>query len=130
KYDPDGISGIINIVTKKNKLQGLTGNVGVNTSFENRYGGNLSLAYRKGKWNTYANYGYIKDNRNFSGDSYTETTFGNEITYLTQDEFSENPRQNHNVKTGVDFNLNDFNTISASGLFNTGKNDETGNIDY
>jgi len=130
KYDPDGISGIINIVTRKNKLQGFTGSIGVNTTLENRYGGNLSLAYRKGKWNIYANYGFNKDIRKFSGKSYRETYFENTLDILNQDEVSEDNRLNHNLKAGFDLNLNDRNTISISGLYNTGTEDETENIVY
>ena len=130
KYDPDGISGIINIITKKNRLQGFTGSVGVNTTFENRYGGNLSLSYRKNKWNIYTNYGFNKDIRKFSGESYRETYFGNEINILDQDEISENERLNHNLKTGIDLNINDRNTISASALYNYGNDNEFENIIY
>jgi outer membrane receptor protein involved in Fe transport len=130
KYDPDGISGIINIVTKKNKLVGFTGNVGLNTAFENRYGGNLSLSYRKGPWNVYGNYGYNKDIRKFTGDSYRETYFGGTTEILTQEEGSKDFRNNHNLKTGVDFNINDRNTISASVLYNTGDEDENEWIYY
>lgn len=130
KFDPDGISGIINIVTKKNKLQGFTGSVGANTSFENRFGGNLSLNYRKGKWNFTSNYGFNKDARKFTGSTYRETYFGNMVDVLDQDEKGNSDRLNHNIKFGVDYNLNDRNTVSAGVLFNTGENESTNKIIY
>lgn len=130
KYDPDGISGIINIITKKNKLQGFTGTVGANTSFENRYGANLSLNYRKGKWNFYSNYGFIKDVRKGTGDSYLETSFGDDVNIVQQYETSENDRISNNLKIGTDYNINDRNSISISGFYNKGNNDSWENIDY
>ncbi len=130
KYDPDGISGIINIITKKNKLQGFTGNIGANTSFEGRYGANLSLNYRKGKWNFYSNYAFTKDVRNSTGDSYRETTFGNMVNIITQEETGQNERLGHNIKIGTDFNINDHNSISVSALLNKGENESYESINY
>lgn len=120
KYDPDGISGIINIVTKKNKLQGFTGNVGINTSFEDRYGANLSLGYRHGKWNVFGNYGFNRNVRKFEGDSYSEIYSGDTTYFYEQREDGTDKGYNHNVKAGFDFNMNDHNTISASALYNSG----------
>ncbi len=130
KYDPDGISGIINIITKKNKLQGITGNVGVNTSFGNRYGANASLSYRKGKWNIYSNYGFTKDVRNSTGSSYREASFGTITSIVTQDESGQDNRIGNNVKLGADFNINDHNTLSASAFYNKGNSDSRDKINY
>jgi outer membrane receptor protein involved in Fe transport len=130
KYDPEGISGIINIITKKNKLQGFTGNIGANVSSNESYGGNFSLAYRKGKWNTYVNYGFNRRVSNNSGESYRETYFNDVTSILDQNEEEVDKGYNHNVKTGADFNLNDRNTISASALFNTGTGTEVENTIY
>ena len=49
KYDSEGTAGIINIITKKNTLQGVSGNV--NASGGNRNAGlSGSLNYRRNKW--------------------------------------------------------------------------------
>lgn len=130
KYDPDGISGIINIITKKNKLQGFTGNIGANVSSNESYGGNLSLAYRKGKWNTYVNYGFNRNVRDAWGKSYRETYFNDITEILRQNEDEVDKSIGHNVKAGVDFNLNDRNTLSASALYNTGNGEEDENVIY
>ena len=131
KYDPDGISGIINIVTKKNRLQGFTGNVGVNTSFEGRYGINGMLSLRKGKWNIYTNYAFTRDNTFNEGNSYRETYFRPDtIDVIKQNENGNNTRQTHNVKFGVDLNLNDRNTLSSSAMVNVGESEDDNNILY
>jgi outer membrane receptor protein involved in Fe transport len=131
KYDPDGISGIINIVTKKNRLQGFTGNVGVNTSFEGRFGVNGMLSLRKGKWNVYTNYSFTKDNSFNEGNSYRETYFNPDTTsIIKQNEAGNNSRQTHNVKFGADWNVNDKNTISTSLMLNSGNSEDDNNILY
>lgn len=43
KYEPDGATGIINIITKKNHLDGLSGNINLNAGNYGRYGGDRSL---------------------------------------------------------------------------------------
>ena len=49
KYDSEGTAGIINIITKKNTLQGISGNVNASGGNQNA-GLSGSLNYRKNKW--------------------------------------------------------------------------------
>jgi len=131
KYDPDGISGIINIVTKKNRLQGFTGSVGANTSFGGRYGLTGSLSLRKGKWNVYTNYGFNRDKTFSEGTSYRETYFRPDaVDVISQVENGNNSKTGHNLKFGVDWNANDKNTISTSAMLNIGKSEDDNNILY
>ncbi|MEA2106825.1 MAG: carboxypeptidase-like regulatory domain-containing protein, partial [Bacteroidota bacterium] len=50
KYDPDGTSGIVNIITKRNKMQGINGVVNLNAGMYDRYGGDFLINYRKEKF--------------------------------------------------------------------------------
>ena len=54
KYKPDGTSGIINIVLKKNKSLGLNGSIIGNVGNESRYNGNITANYNTGKFNFFA----------------------------------------------------------------------------
>ncbi|MBO4771138.1 MAG: carboxypeptidase regulatory-like domain-containing protein, partial [Bacteroidales bacterium] len=51
KYDPEGTTGIINLVTKKNVVQGLNGVVNANVGSQGRIGGDFLLNKRSGKVN-------------------------------------------------------------------------------
>jgi outer membrane receptor protein involved in Fe transport len=55
KYDAQGSTGIINIVTKKTNILGINGNVSVGAGTNDKYNGNLGLNVRKGKWNAFLN---------------------------------------------------------------------------
>ena len=55
KYDAQGTSGIINIITKKDGRFGMNGNVTLGVGTGNKYNGNLGLNARKGKWNVFLN---------------------------------------------------------------------------
>src|ERR1041384_6970564 len=64
KYTPEGASGIINLVLKRKTDEGLKGSLGLNAGMDDRYNGNLRLAYGDGGLNLFLNYSPRKNNRN------------------------------------------------------------------
>ncbi len=92
RYNPDGTAGIINIVTKKNKLKGLSGNINLNVGNYNRYGGNLLLNYASKKWNVFL--GADVNNIERPGYLFQERiTYKNDTTYFTRSEGEENRKR-------------------------------------
>jgi len=65
KYDAQGLTGIINIVTKKDKKFGINGSATLGIGTGDKYNGNLSLNARKGKWNVFLNSSF-RFNSNFN----------------------------------------------------------------
>lgn len=119
KYDPEGMSGIINIILHKNTMVGFNGSLNTGLSYERepKFNSSLNMNYRNGKFNFYgnysnnisksANYGYI--------DRIDQNTLQN-VDILDD-------RTSHVFKAGVDFYLNDKNTISIftnQNIFNGG----------
>ncbi|MGY0036033.1 outer membrane beta-barrel protein [Pedobacter sp. NJ-S-72] len=147
KFDANGNAGIINIIYKKNKQEGFNGKVGFTTGLgalgqkkENLPGirrqyqntpkinPSLSLNYRKNKINTF-----------FQGDwLYTQTLNRNEFaerTYDTGETIRQQVKRNRTTtfataKTGLDWNIDDHNTLTVSGLFNREKITDHGDIPY
>ena len=60
KYNPEGMSGMINIILHKNANQGFNGsiNTGITQGENTRFNGSLDMNYKTGKVNFFTNYGY------------------------------------------------------------------------
>lgn len=55
KYDAQGTTGILNIITKKDGRFGMNGNATLGAGTWDKYNGSLGLNARKGKWNVFLN---------------------------------------------------------------------------
>ena len=118
KYDPDGMTGIINIVLKKNKWVGINGSVAAGVgNFGNNASANLS--YRDKKVNVFTNLNYRKFDFPFYIQNERITTF-NGGSYLYQDAEAYRSNKFYSGKLGFDYYINPYNTITLSGNFNTG----------
>jgi outer membrane receptor protein involved in Fe transport len=51
KYDPDGTTGIINVIMKKNIKDSFSGLINLTAGLNNKYRGDMNFNYRTGKWN-------------------------------------------------------------------------------
>ncbi len=116
KFDPDGTTGIINIVMKKTHKSGLTGVINASAGTGDKYSADFLLNYKTEKAGFYigANYG----DRSSSGTGNSlRTVFSDTLDYLLTESERIHQREYHSVKGGVDFYLNDNNTLSFSGKY-------------
>ena len=123
KYKPDGTSGIINIVLKKNVKTGWNGNVIANVGNRSRYNSSIGLNYKPGKLNVFGNYSYRKDNRlrlNNSNREYLDSN-GNIKSYYRQENQSYNKPYSHYITLGADYEINSHNSFGISGNYYTRK---------
>src|SRR5690606_11875472 len=125
KYNPEGMSGIINIVLHKDANLGFNGNLntGVTIGEYTRYNGSLNLNYRSGKLNFFGNVG---------------TNFGKRpqdalIEDLTNDSYQDlfilSDNQSMLYKLGLDYYINDKNTLSFFTNQNRFTGETSGDID-
>lgn len=108
KYNPEGMSGIINIILHKNTTIGFNGNLnlGLTNQKHAKFNSSIDMNYRNGKFNLYGNYG---------------NNIGKNTFYGTIDRPGDNSQQaldifnnnkSHLYKFGIDFYADDNNTIS------------------
>ena len=132
KYDPDGTSGIINIVLKKNKLKGFNGMLTANVGSGNLNGGNVadgsfSLSYRNGKFNAYGSYSgrYMTGYRN-NYSSLEQTFSDNSSLKIVQNRLGSDLNAGHTFRVGSDFYLKPRHVIGFSATGSIGQRDRTG----
>lgn len=126
KYDPDGTSGIINIVLKKNIKRGLNGNVQVSAATGNAYNGSAGLSMRNSKFNVYGNYSFDYREGYRNNYMYLRQQQGDTTILFDQEREGTDLSINHNLRLGMDHYLNDRNTLSWSLVGTTGVRERTG----
>jgi len=76
KYDAEGSAGIINIIMKKQKIQGSSGMVNLTAGTGNKYSGNINLSYKVSKF-SFTLGGDFTDNQSiFKSNSNVTDTLG------------------------------------------------------
>ena len=105
KYDPDGMTGIINIVLKKNRLRGVNGNVSVSRGTGNSNTASFGINYRTSKVNLFINYSnrVTQGFRNF----YSNRTraLSNDTELFDQNRFGRDLNDGNTLKTGLDYTI-------------------------
>ncbi|TRZ41798.1 outer membrane beta-barrel family protein [Robertkochia solimangrovi] len=133
KYNPEGMSGIINIVLHKNANIGFNGNVNIGLGYEveAKFNSSADLNYRNGKFNFYGSYGnnigkQVNDGQIERLDLASSPDYNE---YQVQKFGFNNNNKSHLYKLGFDFYLNDKNTISLFTNQNSFNGKGTGNTD-
>ncbi|MFY8008273.1 MAG: TonB-dependent receptor domain-containing protein [Flavobacterium sp.] len=110
KYNPEGMSGIINIILHKNSQEGFNGSInsGVTFGITPKTNSALNLNYKVGKVNFYTNYG-LNHGKN-ANEGYINSY---RPLFENKQEFGgDNLNTSHLVKLGMDYYINEKNTIS------------------
>jgi outer membrane receptor protein involved in Fe transport len=117
KYEADGQAGIINVIMKKEMLQGFSGNVNFGIATNDKQNGNLMLNYRLKKVNLYVGADYADNTYRNTIKINTKTTLNS--VERVDDGFTEefNTNDNMAVKGGIDYDINDKNNLSLSGSY-------------
>ncbi len=114
-FDAAGNAGFINIVLKKNLDDGLSGSYSLSAGYGKGETGNASLNfnYRKGKFNLYGDYSYLRDAR--------AQVFAFNRSVKLEDDFLETHsvserepiQSNHSGRLGLDVQLSESTVVGA-----------------
>lgn len=124
RYDAEGMAGIINIKTKKDKRSGVNGSVTIGAGTRDKYNGGVSLNNRTKKTNLNLSYNFREDTRRSSGFS----TRQNQLALLFPFEDSESAGRNQNInnsfRSSLDINLSNNTTLGLSGGYSERSEDK------
>lgn len=118
RYDPDGLSGILNIVLVKKKTPGYHAMVSLNAGTGDKYSGTVNFNIRQGKVNYFANFDYRYFNSTGSDITNRTTRIVNSLLntidtlYTFQNSNDSRGGLSNNLRGGLDFFLNQQNTLS------------------
>ncbi len=118
KYNPEGMSGMINIILHKNANLGFNGNIntGVTRGENTRFNGSLDMNYKTGKINFFTNYGLNTGVNSNTG------IINRRDNNSFQDFNIDNDRTSHLLKFGADIYINRKHTLSIYSTQNFSEN--------
>lgn len=117
RYEAEGMSGIINIVLKKERKQGINGSFEVVTGFRPNFGVAANINYRKNKLNFFLNYGIAYRVPISAGRLYQEVYGKDTTAILQQTNFSRVKTVANTIRGGLDYFFNEKNILTASYQF-------------
>lgn len=140
KYDPEGTSGVINLILKKEKKAGFNGSASLNVGTYENYNSSLNLNYRYDKWSLNAGYDFRHRTRPGTSSSFTDylgntATFrsgADSISYNFLDQVRErdNLDVSHNFRFGADYSLSPQKALSASVFYRTDNEEGSSDLLY
>ena len=112
KFDAQGMSGIINIITKKDSRLGLNGTASLGAGTRDKYNGSLNLNLKKDNWNVFLNSSF-RSNRNYHRTTNTGVFDDGTPMFYS---FDDNRRifSGWFNSVGAEYVVNDRNTISLT----------------
>jgi hypothetical protein len=135
KYDAAGTGGIINIVKKKNRKEGVNGNINASLAqgYYNKYNSGFTISYKNENYNIFFNNTYSY-NKNFGSRTVT-SDISNTNNKLLTEQISGNDgiskSRNYRPTMGIDIYLSKTTTLTLSGTagFGLSNNQLTSKMD-
>jgi len=121
RYDAEGTAGILNIILKRGKAEGLNGSVSVNTGIPDNHGASLNLNYRSKNFNIFNTSGY--NYRDIPGRAENNSeNFFSDNRFVEEDRDFDRIRNGFNINTGLEYFLSDKATLTGSFLYRNSNN--------
>jgi outer membrane receptor protein involved in Fe transport len=130
RYDAAGEVGIINIILKKEHKTGFNGTFMANGGYPSLYGGSYSINYRSLKLNLFSSYG--ADFRESPGYGESQQYYSSADTTFAYLQENDRVRSefSHNFVLGLDYFLNEFNSLTGSFTYNPSRGVNTATTNF
>lgn len=130
RYDAEGGGGILNILLKKGKTNGINGTIIGTTGVPDNHGLTGTLNYKTNQFNMFTNHGY--NNRNNPGTTKVNNTYNGTGNKLNEDRDTNRYNKGYNGNFGFDWFLDQSTTWTNTINYrrNTGTNEDDVNYTY
>ncbi|SOD97954.1 TonB-dependent receptor domain-containing protein [Spirosoma fluviale] len=130
RYEAEGMGGIINIVLKKERKEGINGSFDVITGYPSNFGAAANVNYRRKNLNFFVN--YTASFRNTPGRSslYQEVYDANTTFVYRQNSTNNLKGQNNNARAGIDYYFSPKSILTASYTWRLSKGKRFADIQY
>lgn len=119
KYDPDGDSGIINVVLKRNQKDSFSGLVNLTAGLRDKYRGDANFTYRTKKWDFTLGADFSDMHNLGTRSMLQKITNGDTITSRETLADGNMLHKGHNLKGGIDYLLSPSTTIGVVATIGT-----------
>lgn len=117
RYDAEGQAGIINIILKKEKNNGLNGSFQASTGYPHNHGASVNMNFRR-KWvNLFVNYGVDYRKGPGLGGGFQQFNLPDTSFMIDIDRNHLRSGTSHNVRFGADFYLSEKSSLTTSFLY-------------
>ena len=126
RYDASGTAGILNIILRRSKLQGLNGAITANAGYPTTAGISGNINYRTGDFNFFNTTGYSY--RESPGNALTETEYFNgddPSTFLNEKREFDRQDLGFTTNVGVEWYINDSASITTSLVYRNSDEENT-----
>ncbi|MGJ8594047.1 MAG: TonB-dependent receptor domain-containing protein [Aquaticitalea sp.] len=126
RYDASGTAGILNIILRRSKLQGLNGAITANAGYPTNAGISGNINYRTGDFNFFNTTSY--NYRESPGEALTETEYFNGVdasTFLNEKREFDRQDLGFTTNVGLEWYINDSASITTSLVYRNSDEENT-----
>ncbi len=130
KYEAEGMTGIVNIILRKEKKKGINGSVDVSAGFPENYGIGVNLNVRRNKFNFFTNYGLSYRSNPGNGYVYQEI-YRNGLTEISdQTRRTERSGLSNSFRFGSDYYFSEKSILTVALMYRKSDEDNFGRYTY
>lgn len=121
RYEASGTAGILNIILKKEELEGFNGSFILNGGFPTTYGGNATLNWRTKKLNLFSTTS-IRNSESRGGGIFESENF-NPVRFVNEDRDYQRFRNSIFFNLGAEYFFDDKTSLTLSGFVRNSNNE-------
>ncbi len=130
RYDAEGEVGIINIILKRDKREGINGAVDVNFGYPNNFGGGFNITLKRKNFSVFTGYGVSYNESPGNSKSNQQFTYPDTSFSYSSDSKTVGINLNNNFRLGTEVFINQYNSFTISGNYSLGNGTNETNLTY